>query len=215
VHDTCQDERGGDGALAARMTVDERLPQGLELRDAASRDAAALSALNLASWRTAYAHMLPPSYLAGLDLSAWEARMRERIADADERRFVIVGCEGPRCVGYVRGGPDRDDPSADAGEVHAIYIDPTAVGRGVGSALLAAAEERLARAGFSHASLWVFTRNVEARRFYERQGWTLGPQRGFWRGDGVRRQLVCYGKELRRPDGNPGSWGHGRTPSGS
>jgi GNAT superfamily N-acetyltransferase len=50
-----------------------------------------------------------------------------------------------------------------------LYVDPTAHNRGAGSALLARAKLLRPR-GFR---LWVFQRNDQARRFYERHGLTL------------------------------------------
>ncbi len=49
-----------------------------------------------------------------------------------------------------------------------LYVDPAWHGRGVGQALLTAAREDVAE-----LSLWVFQSNTQARRFYERQGFTL------------------------------------------
>lgn len=91
----------------------------IDLGDATSGDAAALAALNVASWRAAYAHILPEAYLGG--------------------------------------------------------------------------------SGFSRVSLWVFTRNAKARRFYEQRGWRLEPNRWFRQQDGLRRQLVCYSRPLSAP----------------
>jgi GNAT superfamily N-acetyltransferase len=166
----------------------------IDFRDATVRDGAALAALSVASWRAAYAHMLPEAYLATLDVVAWEERLRARLADAAQ--FTIVACAGRRRLGFVSAGPMRDEPPALGGEVYAIYVDPAQYGHGVGSALLEAAEARLGGSGFSRASLWVFTRNVKARRFYEQRGWWLEPNRWFWQQDGLRRQLVYYGKPL-------------------
>ncbi len=168
----------------------------IDLTDATSADAAALAGLNVASWRVAYAHMLPEAFLATLDLASREEHLRRRIADADTGQFSIVARAGRRRLGFIAGGPTRDEPPALGGEVYAIYVDPARWNRGVGSALLNAAEARLGRAGFSCASIWVFTRNTRARRFYERHEWRLEPIRGFWQRDGIRRQLVCYSKAL-------------------
>ena len=62
--------------------------------------------------------------------------------------------------------------------------------------LLEAAVTRLAGSGFSRASLWVFTRNTGARRFYEQRGWCLEPHHWYWQKEGLRRQLVCYSRPL-------------------
>jgi ribosomal protein S18 acetylase RimI-like enzyme len=166
----------------------------IDLRDATIRDAAALAALNVASWRAAYAHLLPEAYLAAMDVVAREERLRTRFADAAQ--FTIVACASRRRLGFVTAGPMRDEPPAPGGEVYAIYVDPAHYGQGVGSALLEAAESRLGSGGFSRVSLWVFTRNAKARRFYEQRGWRLEPKRWFWQQDGLRRQLVCYSKAL-------------------
>jgi GNAT superfamily N-acetyltransferase len=166
----------------------------IELRDATTGDAAALTALNVASWRAAYGHMMPEAFLARIDMVAWERRLRGRLADAGQ--FTVVACEGRRRLGFVTAGPIRDEPLAQGGEVYALYVDPAHTGHGVGSTLLEAAVTRLAGTGFSRVSLWVFTRNANARRFYDRRGWCLEPHHWYWQKDGLRRQLVCYSRPL-------------------
>lgn len=166
----------------------------IDLRDATGRDAAALAALNVASWRAAYAHMLPEAFLASIDVAAWEERLRVRFEDAAQ--FTVVACAGRHRLGFVTAGPVRDEPPARGGEVYALYVDPAHTGHGAGTTLLEAAVTRLSGSGFSRASLWVFTRNTNARRFYEKRGWRLEPHYWFWQRDGLRRQLVCYSTPL-------------------
>jgi GNAT superfamily N-acetyltransferase len=50
-----------------------------------------------------------------------------------------------------------------------LYVHPMAQNRGVGAALLALSKERRPRG----LALWVFQKNVGARRFYERHGFSL------------------------------------------
>jgi ribosomal protein S18 acetylase RimI-like enzyme len=183
----------------------------IELRDATKRDAAALAALNAASWRAAYAHMLPEAFLASLDVAAWEQRLRARFADAAQ--FTVVACAGRCRLGFVTAGPIRDEPPAQGGEIYALYVDPAHDGQGVGSALLEAAVTRLGDSGFSQASLWVFTRNANARRFYAQRGWLLGPHRWYWQRNGLRRQWVCYTKPLGACSGRFPSLAIGPEPS--
>lgn len=54
------------------------------------------------------------------------------------------------------------------GEVSVLYVDPWAVGRGLGTALLAKAEHHLKEIGFAQASLESTTTALE---FYRCHGW--------------------------------------------
>ena len=94
-------------------------------------------------------------------------------------------------VGYALVGSCADADAVGLGEVQAIYLSPGARGRGFGRTMVDAAAERLDRAGFSAAVLWVLTDNHPARRVYERSGFTL---------DGAARMLDFDGipvEELR------------------
>jgi len=75
-----------------------------------------------------------------------------------------------RPVGLVNVGPARDE--REAGEVFTIYVLPPWWGTGVGQQLLEQAHRRLAQT-YSQAVLTVLAANPRARRFYERNGWTL------------------------------------------
>jgi ribosomal protein S18 acetylase RimI-like enzyme len=75
----------------------------------------------------------------------------------------------PTCAVWVGGGAKITGYCAFRdGWVDHLYVDPTAQGRGLGSALL-----NQAMAGQSHVRLWVFQRNVTAIRFYTRRGFRL------------------------------------------
>jgi putative acetyltransferase len=54
------------------------------------------------------------------------------------------------------------------GWVDQLYVLPSSQRRGIGTALLA-----IAQGQFPSLSLWTFQRNKVARRFYEKQGFTL------------------------------------------
>jgi ribosomal protein S18 acetylase RimI-like enzyme len=73
---------------------------------------------------------------------------------------VLVAEENGTIVGFV---------AMDGDSLEHLYVHPDSQGRGVGSALLERAKERMPR-GFS---LWVFQQNAQARRFYERHGLSL------------------------------------------
>jgi ribosomal protein S18 acetylase RimI-like enzyme len=137
------------------------------VRDAVAGDVPAIAAVVVDTWRDAYAGLLPDDVLAGLSVADREAQWRRFVPAAPPSCCLVAGA--PVC-GFVAAGPARDgDPSA--GQVYAIYVLPSAQGRGLGAALLTGAEARLAAAGFTTASLWVLTTNTPSRLFYEARGW--------------------------------------------
>jgi putative acetyltransferase len=85
---------------------------------------------------------------------------RAHFAGLIERADVWVDDDDGRLLGFfVLNGDELD----------ALYVDPHAHGRGIGSALFEQAQ-RLRPHGFR---FWVFQRNENARRFYERRGCRL------------------------------------------
>ena len=77
-----------------------------------------------------------------------------------------------RICGFVVWGASRDpDATRDTAEVYAIYLDPDAIGRGVGRSLFASAVDDIVAHGASAAILWVLDANERARRFYAAAGW--------------------------------------------
>ncbi|HEX3003563.1 MAG TPA: GNAT family N-acetyltransferase [Angustibacter sp.] len=146
----------------------------LVVRPAAVTDAAAIAAVHVRAWQAGYAHVLPASYLAGLDVRERAVRWHERLSAGGSA--VLVCLDGDRLVGFVSFGPRRADDGDDtdagrAGEVYAIYVDPACWGAGVGRALLGEAQRRLA-VTFAVVTLWVLEDNPRARRFYEGAGWS-------------------------------------------
>ena len=62
---------------------------------------------------------------------------------------------------------------AMVGRLHSLYIDPSALGQGIGHALMGHALSTFAVWGCERAHLWVLEGNSRAVSFYERQGWQL------------------------------------------
>ena len=112
------------------------------------------------------------------------ANWRRWLSDRRPRRAVFVAEEAARPVAFSWVGESRE--AADEGELYAIYALPEAWGSGAGPALMAAAVGALRSAGFRSAALWVLDDNPRARRFYEREGWSV---------DGARRTSEHLGVE--------------------
>ena len=144
----------------------------VKVRPATREDARAIAEVHVASWRDAYRGLLPDDYLEKLSVDEREAQRLEAFDRPSAGSGVLVAEEDGQVVGFATFSPSRDDDApGGTGEVPAIYVDPAAVGTGVGRELFAAVTEALRRAGFTRATLWVLDANAGARRFYEKAGW--------------------------------------------
>jgi ribosomal protein S18 acetylase RimI-like enzyme len=140
------------------------------IRAATVEDAAVIASIHARTWRHAYADIVAPDDMPdpAMTRPAW----RERILGNDVETIVFE--QDGRVAGFAAYGPSRDAAADErTGELYAIYVDPTAQGAGVGTALLTAAVERLAARGFADAMLWTLQGNGLAQAFYARHGWTL------------------------------------------
>jgi GNAT superfamily N-acetyltransferase len=155
----------------------------VEIRPARPEDAAAVAEVHVRTWQAAYEHVFGGERLATIDNPERRARW-ERWLEAGERVWVAEP-EG-RVVGFAWIGDSRDVAAADEGELFAIYVLPEAWGSGAGAALMGAALPAL-RERYPTSILWVLEDNPRARRFYEREGWSL---------DGGRKEDTFLGVEV-------------------
>jgi GNAT superfamily N-acetyltransferase len=151
------------------------------VRPAGPEDSEALGRVHIAAWQAAYRGLMPDDFLDALDPAArakrWHAALLEGPGDGrypaegfEALALVIEGDDGQVAGISVVGPPRRTEPSG-VGELWMINLEPAAWGRGIGTQLLAAANDEMRRAGYVEAVLWVVAENRRARRFYEREGW--------------------------------------------
>lgn len=130
-------------------------------------------------WSALYAHHAvgdPLSGLAGLnsDEHSWRVRRAQYSTWlAEPGGFGFVATNGTP-VGYAVGRTRRADGSwnlgATIGSLETLVVAAEHRGRGIGTALLAAARRRFAELGAGRYEIAVVTTNASARRFYERAG---------------------------------------------
>jgi GNAT superfamily N-acetyltransferase len=145
---------------------------GLTVRKATTRDATAILEVNATGWRHGYRGIVAADRLANLPFQRWRDEitngLRRPVGDA----FTRVGEIDGRFAGYCYvAAPARDADLGRVAELVALYVDPGTWRRGVGSALLEAAEAEAAARGYAQLSLWTFAENERARSFYQRHGW--------------------------------------------
>ncbi len=144
------------------------------IRAARLEDSPDIAVVHVRSWQSAYRGLLPQAYLDSLDPAQRIGRWERSLSETNWSHDGILVADANGCLlGFVSYGPARDDDadSKRVGEIHAIYLVPAAWDKGIGKQLMAAALERLVKAGFNQATLWVLDSNVRARHFYEAGGW--------------------------------------------
>ena len=94
-----------------------------------------------------------------------------------------------------QGGMVLARVAADEAEILALAVAPPSRRRGIGAALLVAAEARAAAAGARTMYLEVAAPNQPARTLYDRAGYRLAGRRRAYYRDGSEALLLC--KPLR------------------
>jgi ribosomal protein S18 acetylase RimI-like enzyme len=176
-------------------------PPPITVRPARIADVPAIAAVHVAAWRATYRGIFPDDVLDNLSVEEFARRHTERLSAPKPADARVVVAEGPGgIVGFSIGGSARDaDLPPATGEVYAIYLQPDALGRGIGRDLFAASLATLREQGKRAVVVWVAEQNARARRFYEQAGLALdhsaAPKSVLWQG----RDLGVAEVRMRRP----------------
>lgn len=170
----------------------------MRVRVATEVDFPALARVHVASWQAGYRGIMPDQFLDGLSVARFETTWREMMALASQTNLV---CElNQEVVGFATCGPTRDfdqDPATKA-ELYAIYLVAAHWGKGYGHALGQRVRDELIESGYQEVTLWVLEANARARRFYEREGFTLDPGAvKEFKLEGTRLLAVRYWRQLK------------------
>jgi ribosomal protein S18 acetylase RimI-like enzyme len=143
------------------------------VRRARLADAAAIGAVHVAAWRSAYPGLLPDAYLSRLS-AVRQARYYEAAIGAGASVIVAAPRDAnatpgaPRLVGFTTAGPARKGGLGD-GEIETLYVLDDWRDQGIGRGLMRAAAKDLAAHGCRSAYLWVL-RDNPSRFFYQHLG---------------------------------------------
>jgi ribosomal protein S18 acetylase RimI-like enzyme len=174
------------------MHVGER--SHVTMRRASPEDAATLTELGASTFRETFeAENTPEDFAAYTAVAFGESIQRAELEDPDttvffaERGGVVVGYvmlregEAPSCVGSARGA---------ALQIARLYARRSALGTGVGSALMRRALDEAASRGKKAVWLGVWDRNARALGFYRRWGFVEAGTQPFLLGTDLQTDLV-------------------------
>jgi ribosomal-protein-alanine N-acetyltransferase len=128
--------------------------------------------------------------LAAIGLAAWERGIRPLVPAPAWQRMRLTNPfraflrqRGHAVLVADRGGEPAGLAACDGDYISDLWVAPLEEGCGVGSSLLAALEDAIARAGHAQARIDVLTTNLRALALYRRRGY-----RPVW--EGVRRDFT-------------------------
>ncbi|MEV7097067.1 GNAT family N-acetyltransferase [Amycolatopsis sp. NPDC051045] len=136
----------------------------------------------MASWRAAYAGLLPEGFLARLSAEERASSWEQRIAEGAGQVLVLE--EGGVVAGFAAFGPSQ---------LYALYLLPELWGLGLGRALHDRVVEGMSG---DSAVLWVLAANERAKAFYLRQGWRPDGETGTEMLDDVTLEVVRFRRSL-------------------
>ncbi|MGI8658625.1 MAG: GNAT family N-acetyltransferase [Candidatus Limnocylindria bacterium] len=154
------------------------------IRAAHTLDAEALGGISQRAWEATYRGIVP-----GPVLDEWLATVTENWqgapagADAASPARRWVAERDGTVLGYATTAPGGDawlPPPDGAGELTNLYLDPGAIGTGLGRALYEHAVEDLRERGFDPLVVWAFRENERATRFYHARGLRIDVAQHDW-----------------------------------
>ena len=133
-------------------------------------DASAIADLHVATWKEAYAHLLPESYFSEEYVQRRHQMWNHVLGHPRDDMSVHIAETDGEIVGFAWVGPGQGAEGENAPRdrfLYAIYVLADHHGTGVGQALLDAALSG------GPAMLWVAKENPRATSFYLRNGFSF------------------------------------------
>ncbi len=164
----------------------------VSVRPARPEDAERVARVQLSTWRTAYADLLPPEALDVPEVQAAALWLGAVESPPSPRHRLLVAMERDELVGFAASGPASDDglDGSVAAELLTLLVEPRWGRRGHGSRLVAATVDHWRGDGYQTAVAWAWERDPATRSFLLGSGWEPdGAIRGLDTGPRVQSQL--------------------------
>ncbi len=140
------------------------------------------------SWGVAYSSFIPREDLEGyLEAQYSPDALRVLHRTAGVAAFIVESAEEP--AGYAR---TRYDSAAGRFYLSSLYVLPSAQGKGLGTALMAAAEAEARRTGADRIWVGVMERNRRTLEWYSRLGFAFTEREPFRMGGTTVEHRIGY-----------------------
>lgn len=143
----------------------------ITIRLAVPTDAPDMTEVHMRSWEVAYKGIVPDEYIQ--KQSKKRPALWQRIITDDNRTKYVIQKDG-KTVGFICVVPTTqdDDKTDDVCELEGIYLHPDFYRQGIGTRAMEFAFDKAYGWNKSFMTLWVFSKNINAIRFYENLGFT-------------------------------------------
>jgi len=142
----------------------------MNIRAAHAIDTPAIAQVQVDSWRTTYAGIVPVDYLASLSYEQQGKFWGHIISTLSGAAAMYVAeTAAGEVVGFAACGPERSGNEIYQGELYAIYLLKAYQRQGVCQQLTRAVVNGLLQRGLSSMLVWVLADNP-SRAFYEAMG---------------------------------------------
>jgi GNAT superfamily N-acetyltransferase len=155
----------------------------VSVRPARPEDAERVARVQLSTWRTAYAEVLPEGALDVPEVEVAAVWLRAVELPPSPQHRLLVAMDGSELVGFA-----ASEPVDGAVELSALLVEPRWGRRGHGSRLLAATVDHWRGDGATHAVTWSWEADRATASFLTGSGWEP---------DGTARSLDTGQRQLR------------------
>jgi ribosomal protein S18 acetylase RimI-like enzyme len=140
-----------------------------KIRYADISDAKTLGEIHSRSWKVTYKGIVPNEILENITIEKRQKYFEKAQTDGREEDAIIF--KDNEAVGFICIGKCRDADKPDIyGEIWGIYLLPGYWKMGIGSELINWGLNELKKRHYSKITLWVLEENINARKFYEKNG---------------------------------------------
>jgi GNAT superfamily N-acetyltransferase len=159
------------------------------IRQATPRDIPDIAGIHVAAWKAAYRGIVPQPFLDSLNIASRTEDWKTWF-DKTGVYIQVAETDGELC-GFIGGGALSEPIEGFDAEIYAIYLLPSAKGKGIGKLLMRHLAETLRVNGFAQVAVWVLAENP-SRDFYQHLGGTQIAQKLIQIG-GAELLEVAYG----------------------
>ena len=145
------------------------------IRKATTNDCPRIAEIHVFSWRYAYKDFISMEFLINkMTVQRREKVFLELISGQNGNDETYVFEENNIIKGFMTIGNCRDDDKGkETFELEGIYIDPLFQRQKIGSKLVNLCIEEALKQEKSEITLWVFEKNINSIKFYEKTGFKM------------------------------------------